>query len=113
MTAFIDARREEYGVEPICACLPIAPSTYYAAKSRPPSARSLRDDGLLEKIRKIWKDSHGRYGARKVWHQLKRDGLAVARCTVERLMRAEGLAGVVRGKCQRRSQTDPPLPVSN
>ena len=98
MTAFIDARREEFGVEPICSVLPIAPSTYYAAKSRPPSARSLRDADLLEKIRKAWKDSRGRYGARKVYRQLRRDGVTVARCTVERLMRAEGLAGVVRGK---------------
>ena len=74
MTAFIDERRGEFGVEPICALLPIAPSTYYAAKSRPPSARALRDEELLEKIRKAWKDSRGRYGARKVWRQLLRQG---------------------------------------
>ncbi len=69
MTAFIDARRSEFGVEPICELLPIAPSTYYAAKSRPPSARALRDEELLEKVRKAWKDSRGRYGARKVWRR--------------------------------------------
>ena len=78
--------------------LPIAPSTYYAAKKRPPSQRALRDEELLEKIRSAWKASRGRYGARKVWRQLLRQGESVARCTVERLMRAEGLAGVVRGK---------------
>lgn len=98
MTAFIDARRSEYGVEPICSVLPIAPSTYYAAKQRPPSQRALRDAKLREEIRKAWKASRGRYGARKVWRELLRQGESVARCTVERLMRAEGLAGVVRGK---------------
>jgi putative transposase len=98
MTAFIDARRSEFGVEPICEVLPIAPSTYYAVKHRPPSARALRDAELSEKIRSAWEGSRRRYGARKVWRQLRRQGESVARCTVERLMRAEGLAGVVRGK---------------
>jgi putative transposase len=98
LTAFVDEHREKYGVEPICSVLPIAPSTYHAAKSRPPSARSLRDEGLLEQIRAVFTKSHRRYGARKVYRQLRRDGVAVARCTVERLMRQEGLAGVVRGK---------------
>jgi transposase InsO family protein len=106
MTAFIDERRGEFGVEPICEVLPIAPSTYYAAKKRPPSARALRDAELLEKIRKVWNDSHRRYGARKVWHQLRRQGITVARCTVERLMRTEGLAGVVRGKKAFTTQPD-------
>ncbi len=69
--------------------LPIAPSTYYAAKQRPPSQRALRDAELLEMIRSAWRDSRGRYGARKVWRQLRRQGESVARCTVERLMRAE------------------------
>ena len=98
MTAFIDKRRGEFGVEPICEMLPIAPSTYYAAKRRPPSARAQRDAELLEKIRGAWKASRGRYGARKVYRQLRRQGETVARCTVERLMRAEGLRGVVRGQ---------------
>jgi putative transposase len=98
LTAFIDERRGEYGVEPICAVLPIAPSTYYAAKSRAPSARSLRDAELLEKVRTVFTRSGRRYGARKVWHQLRRDRVSVARCTVERLMREAGLKGVVRGK---------------
>lgn len=98
MTAFVDERRKEFGVEPICSVLPIAPSTYYAAKSRPPSARSLRDAELTEKIKGAWKASRRRYGARKVWRQLHRQGESVARCTVERLMHAEGVCGVVRGK---------------
>jgi len=98
MTAFIDERREEFGVEPICAVLPIAPSTYYAARSRPPSRRALRDAELVEHIRRAYDASRQRYGPRKVWRQLRREGICVARCTVERLMRAEGLRGVVRGK---------------
>ena len=106
MTAFIDEHREAYGVEPICSVLPIAPSTYYAAKKRPPSARALRDAELLEKVRSVWGASRRRYGARKVWRQLRRQGVSVARCTVERLMRAEGLAGVVRGKRVFTTQSD-------
>ena len=98
MSAFIDEHRDAYGVEPICEVLPIAPSTYYAARKRPPSQRAQRDAELTERIRTAWKASRGRYGARKVWRQLQREGTSVARCTVERLMRQEGLAGVVRGK---------------
>ena len=98
MTAFIGERREEFGVEPICAVLPIAPSTYYAARCRPPSARVLRDEQLRVEIRRAFQDSRRRYGPRKVWRQLKREGIVVARCTVERLIAREGLRGVVRGK---------------
>jgi len=98
MTAFIDERREQFGVEPICACLPIAPSSYYAAKTRPPSPRALRDRWLLAEIRRAYEASRRRYGPRKVWRALRREGISVARCTVERLMRQEGLRGVVRGK---------------
>ncbi|SPJ25814.1 hypothetical protein PAA8504_03666 [Palleronia abyssalis] len=112
MTAFIDDFREEFGVEPICRVLPIAPSTYYEQKAiaRDPSRASKRvrrDDALREKIRRVWSDNRGLYGARKVWHVLRREGVAqadgapmtaVARCTVERLMREMGLQGVVRGK---------------
>jgi transposase InsO family protein len=90
--------------------LPIAPSTYYAAKQRPPSQRALRDEELVVKIRKAWKASRGRYGARKVWRQLLRQGESVARCTVERLMRAEGIAGVVRGKRVFTTQADETAP---
>ena len=98
MTAFIDERREEFGVEPVCSVLPIAPSSYYAAKARPPSPRALRDEWLIAEIRRAYDASRRRYGPRKVWRQLRREGISVARCTVERLMRREGLRGVVRGK---------------
>jgi len=104
MVDFIDTHRVEYGVEPICRVLPIAPSTYYAHRrcwSEPDrlSARAKRDAWLRVEIRRVWSGSHGGvYGARKVWQQLRREGIEVARCTVERLMRLEGLQGAVRGK---------------
>jgi len=110
MTTFIDERRSEFGIEPICAMLPIAPSTYYAAKTRRPSARSLRDEELTAEIRRVYADSRGRYGPRKVWRQLRREGLAVARCTAERLMRKQGLRGVVRGKRIFTTQPDETAP---
>jgi transposase InsO family protein len=103
MVAFIDAHRAEYGVEPICAKLPIAPSTYYELKARQADsnrrpARARRDEELRLVIRRVWEENFRVYGARKVWRQLRREGLVVARCTVERLMRQLGLAGVVRGR---------------
>ncbi len=98
MTAFINEHREGFGVEPICALLPITSSTYYAAKARPPSVRSLRDAELREEIGRVYDDNFGVYGARKVWRQLNREHISVARCTVERLMRDMGLQGAVRGK---------------
>jgi len=103
MVAFIDDHRAEYGVEPICRVLPIAPSTYYAHKVRAadPSRRSpraQRDAVLCEAIQRVWDDNYRVYGARKVWHQLRQDGWSVARCTVERLMRQLGLQGAVRGR---------------
>ncbi len=103
MLAFIDAHRDQYGVESICKLLPIAPSTYYEHKGRqadpsrlPPRAR--RDAQLLEQIRRVWRENFRAYGVRKVWKQLHREHIGVARCTVERLMRQEGLRGVVRGR---------------
>lgn len=104
MVAFIDEHREEYGVEPICAVLPIAPSTYHehASRGREPSrrpARVQRDDALLPEVERVHRESHqGAYGADKVWRQLHREGHVVARCTVERLMRGAGLRGVTRGR---------------
>ena len=77
--------------------MPIAPSTYYAAKSRPPSARALRDESLKPEIERVHEDNFGVYGARKVWKQMNRENVPVARCTVARLMRELGLAGVRRG----------------
>jgi transposase InsO family protein len=103
MVSFIDDHRDDYGVEPICRVLPIAPSTYYERKAREvdPSrlpARAVRDATLSEQIERVWKENFGVYGVRKVWRQLKREGVSVARCTVERLMRTMGLRGVVRGR---------------
>jgi putative transposase len=89
------------GVEPICAVLQVAPSTYYAAKSRPASARSVRDAQLVPLIRKVHTDNLGVYGAKKVWAELNRTGVPVARCTVERLMKADGLRGIAREKTRR------------
>jgi putative transposase len=103
MVTFIDQHRETYGVEPICAILPIAPSTYFRHQGhqRTPdtrSARARRDDELRAAIRRIWDSHHQVYGPRKVWKQLRREGHEVARCTVERLMRAMGLRGASRGR---------------
>ena len=103
MVAFIDAHREAHGVEPICRKLEIAPSTYYERKAREADssrlpARSVRDAELREAIERVWKEHFGVYGARKVWRQLMREGVPVARCTVERLMREMGLQGAVRGR---------------
>jgi putative transposase len=103
MITFIDQHRETYGVEPICAVLPIAPSTYFrrTVQQRAPdtqSARARRDAELRAAIQRIWDANHQVYGPRKVWKQLRRDGRRVARCTVERLMRAMGLRGASRGR---------------
>ena len=103
MVAFIDEHRDEYGVEPICAQVPIAPSMYYEHKRRqadPMSwpARARRDAWLSEQIRRVWQDNFKVYGIRKVWRQLSREGVTVARCTVARLMRQMGLQGAVRGR---------------
>jgi transposase InsO family protein len=102
MVAFIDAHRASYGVEPICAVLPIAPSTYYEAKAREADptrrpARVQRDVQLSPEIDRVWRANRRVYGAKKVWKQLRREGIPVARCTVARLMREAGLRGVVRG----------------
>jgi putative transposase len=96
--SFIEANKARWGVEPICRVLQVAPATYYAAVSRPPSARAVRDGTLKETSTRVWQEHQGVYGADKVWAQLRREGVSVARCTVERLMRGLGLRGVVRGK---------------
>jgi putative transposase len=98
MIAYIDAYKNDFGVEPICRELPIAPQTYYASKARPPSKRSVSDEATVAAIRKVHTDNYGVYGVRKVHAQLRRDGRRVARCTVERLMRREGLRGIRRSK---------------
>ena len=109
---FISGHKAGFGVEPICRVLsehgcPIAPSTYYDAAQRPPSARARRDEQLKAAITRVHQDNYGVYGARKVWLALNREGTPVARCTVERLMRELGLAGARRGKRKRTTIADP------
>lgn len=103
MVRFIDQHRDTYGVEPICAVLPIAPSTYFLRTAQQQdvtkrSARARRDDELRTAIQRIWDENDQAYGPRKVWKQLRREGTRVARSTVERLMRELGLRGVSRGR---------------
>jgi len=111
MVSFIDALRNEYGVESICRQLPIAPSTYYEHKSRsadperlPPRAQ--RDNALLPEVQRVWDENYQVYGAKKVLRQLNREQIPVARCTVERLMGALGLQGAVRGKAYKTTIPD-------
>ena len=108
MSVFIDDHKARFGVEPICRALQIAPSTYYDVKSRQrePSARARRDAELVVEIRRVYEQSKGLYGARKVWWQLRLDGIDIARCTVERLMRQAGLEGVRRGRRRRTTICD-------
>jgi putative transposase len=118
VTSFVTENAERFGVEPICRVLtehgvPIAPSTFYAARSRPPSARAVRDEVVLAEIRRVHADpliGRGVFGARKVFHALARaggvEGLHVPRCQVERLMRADGLAGARRGRVFRTTRPD-------
>ncbi len=115
MVQFIDVHREAYGVEPICAVLPIAPSTYYEAQAWPrdPSrrpARAQRDAALRPEITRVWEATRRRYGAKKVWKELRREARVVARCTVARLYKALGLRGVLRG---RRVRTTVPEPLAH
>jgi len=115
MTAFIDDHRGTHGVEPICRVLPIAPSTYYhrlACRVDPSksSARRQRDAKLRPEIKRVWDDNYQVYGVRKAWHQLKREGFEVARCTVERLMKQIGIRGAVRGKIIRTTVPDTSIP---
>jgi putative transposase len=115
MYALVDEHRHTYGVESICQVLQIAPSGYwrYAQRQRQPgrrSERARRDEHLMPHIERIWHANHGVYGARKVWRQMLREGMAVARCTVERLMGRLGLHGVMRGKALRTTIGDPKAP---
>jgi putative transposase len=101
MITYIDEHRGSFGVEPICQTLAIAPSSYYAARVRPPSARSIRDAALGADIGRLHRRNYAVYGARKLWHALRREGTPVGRDQVARLMRGLGLAGAVRGKVKR------------
>ncbi len=103
MVDFIHNNKQLYGVEAICRILPIAPSTYYrtldlTVNPEHRAKRDLHDLHHAEEIKRIWKESSGRYGVRKVWQQLKREGYVIARCTVVRLMQKLGIQGVWRGK---------------
>ena len=115
MIAFIDDHREVHGVEPICRLLPTAPSTYHARVAQrvdpaKASSRARQDLVLMERIRRVHEANFGVYGARKIWRQLGREGVAVARCTVERLMRRMGLRGAVRGKGTKTTIADKATP---
>jgi len=111
VNAYVDQNRSVYEALPICEVLQIAPSAYrrHAARRRDPSLRSQRaqrDERLTANIQRVWQENHGVYGADKVWLQLNREGICVARCTVERLMRNQGLQGVRRGKRVRTTVAD-------
>jgi len=115
MKAFIDDHRAVHGVEPICRVLPIAPSTYraHAARLADPSrmsAREKRDAELRPEIHRVWEENFKVYGVRKLWRQLNREGVEVAKCTVSRLMSGMGLAGAVRGKPVKTTLSNPATP---
>ena len=109
MTTYIDEHKDSYGIEPICRTLAIAPSSYYAAKVRPPSARAVRDQELSADITRIHAEHFSVYGVRKAWRVLRREGIDVGRDQVGRLMGALGLAGATRAK---RIRTTHPAAVS-
>jgi len=115
MIRFVDAYRADHGVEPICRVLAIAPSTYHeharrrAAPEMSP-ARVRRDAVLRVEIRRVFNENFQVYGVRKVWRQLLREGIAVARCTVARLMAEMGLQGVIRGKPVKTTVSDKAAP---
>ncbi|WP_125956792.1 IS3 family transposase [Novosphingobium sp. MD-1] len=115
MTSFIDEHRGDYGVEPICRVLPIAPSTYHerVAQRRDPSRlspRDQRDEAMKPEVRRVFDANFKVYGVRKVWRQMQREGFDIARCTVERLMRELGLQGVIRGKPVKTTISDKAAP---
>ena len=115
MRAFVDEHRENFGVEPICKVLQVAPSGYrkHAAQRRDLSRRcrrALRDERLIPQVERVWQANLRVYGADKVWKQLHREGTHAARCTVERLMRRLGLQGVRRGKSVRTTVPDAAVP---
>jgi putative transposase len=106
MTRFIEERRDRFEVELLCRTLGASPSTYYARRSRPPSARSITDAWLHEEVERVFKENYSVYGARKVWRQLHREGIVIGRDRVARLLRQAGLQGVRRGKKHFTTQRD-------
>jgi putative transposase len=114
VSAFIDAHRDRFGVEPICRELEVSASAYRARRTRPPSNRALRDAWLLAQIRRVHEASNGVYGQFKVWDELNDTGVVVARCTVERLMRAQGIVGVGPAKTKKTTIPGPaPVPAAD
>ncbi len=118
MIAFIEEHRDDIGVEPICKHLPIAPSTFYdhmAKRANPDmlSDRAKRDMALKPEIERVWKQNYRVYGVRKVWHQMRREGFDIARCTVARLMKDIGIEDIIRGKKHRTTipDTSQPCPL--
>lgn len=103
----INHLRQDFGVEPVCRELDLSASAYYARRRRAPSARARRDAWLVEQIRRIHGENYGVYGARRVWHALRREGIQVARSTVERLMRTHRIEGVIRGRRRRTTIVEP------
>ena len=115
MIRFIEDHRADHGVEPICRVLPIAPATFYdnLAKLADPSRlsdRAKRDVELKPEIERVFEENHSVYGVRKVWHQMRREGFDIARCTVARLMKEIGIEGVIRGKKPKTTFPDKALP---
>ena len=115
MKRFIDEHRDVHGVEPICRVLPISPSTYHvhAARKADPELRCDRakaDEALMPEVQRVWDENFKVYGVRKVWRQMRRERFDVARCTVQRLMKRQGLRGVIRGKTVRTTVSDPKAP---
>ena len=103
---FIDAHRDDFGVEPICRALQVAPSTYYAAKTRPPSRRAVEDERLVGEVQRVFTENYGVYGRRKLWRQLNREGITIGRDRCARLMRSAGISGMVRGRKVRTTRPD-------
>jgi putative transposase len=110
MVRYIETHRDEFGVEPICATLQVAPSTYYAAKSRPPSVRATRDAAMIPVLVAIWMSNYRVYGAHKLWKAARRAGHDIGRDQVARLMRQAGIEGVCRRRRLRTTRSDPTAP---
>jgi transposase InsO family protein len=115
MIRFVEDHRADHGVEPICRVLPIAPATFFdhLAKRADPSLlsdRAVRDAELKPEIKRVFEDNLSVYGVRKVWHQMRREGVDIARCTVARLMKDIGIEGVIRGKKPKTTIPDKALP---
>ena len=114
MSAFVDEYRDRLGVEPICREIEASASAYRARRTRPPSARAVRDEYLLAQIKRVHADSGGVYGQLKIWDELNDGGTVVARCTVERLMRTHGIEGCCNGKTQVTAVPGPaPVPAED